>query len=160
MRLLVTLLLVSSLSACDKDADPATTTATTKTPTRTETKAPTEAPAPRPEATTTADYAALSKARYAEIKAAMEKMDDWNPIRIEGYDKAELVKFYIDSYEDDTVKGWPAHAYEKMKSFPESKPTPEQNEALSKLAAKPGTRASMFEMMMLLTPEQIETIGY
>ena len=44
-------------------------------------------------------YVILSPEKFSEIKAEMEKQDDWSPILIEGYPKNELVAFYIQSYD-------------------------------------------------------------
>ena len=67
-------------------------------------------------------YVVLSAEKFAEIKAEMEKQDDWSPILIEGYPKNELVAFYIQSYDESTILTWVDFAYNKIQSLEKLKP--------------------------------------
>lgn len=64
--------------------------------------------------------------KSAEIEAKVHLQEDRSPIIIEGYSKAELVAFYIQSYSDETIATWVDFAYKKMHRFEESKPSEEQ----------------------------------
>ncbi|MDG1332324.1 MAG: hypothetical protein P8P74_08330 [Crocinitomicaceae bacterium] len=105
-------------------------------------------------------YTVLSEEKFKEIEAKVHLQEDWNPIRVEGYSKAELVAFYIQSYSDETVSTWVDFAYKKMNRFTESKPTAEQNAEFKKLMILERTKENMHKFMMLMTTEQIETVGY
>jgi len=105
-------------------------------------------------------YVILTKEKFAEIEAEMNKQDDWSPILIEGYPKNELVAFYIQSYEDSTIATWVDWAYKKIHSFEYTKPEPHQERKLQKSKLLPRTRENTHAFMMLLTTKQIEAIGY
>ncbi|MFK7787646.1 MAG: hypothetical protein AB8B56_21165 [Crocinitomicaceae bacterium] len=105
-------------------------------------------------------YTVLSDETFKEIEAKVHQQEDWNPIRIEGYSKAELVSFYIQSYSDDIVETWADMAYKKMHRFEKANPTEKQDSEFKKLMALPRTRENMHQFMMLMTENQIETVGY
>ncbi len=109
---------------------------------------------------TSQKYLELTDAKFKEIEAEMYKQDDWNPIRIEGYSKEELVAFYIKSYGDESISNWMEFAYKKMHRFEESKPTQEQEKEFKRLMELEHNRENTFYFMMHMTPEQIETVGY
>ena len=105
-------------------------------------------------------YVVLSAEKFAEIKAEMEKQDDWSPILIEGYPKNELVAFYIQSYDESTILTWVDFAYNKIHSFDKIKPDPHQERKMQKSKLLPRTKENMHGFMMIMTTEQIEAIGY
>lgn len=105
-------------------------------------------------------YVVLSEETFKEIETKVHQQEDWNPIRIEGYSKSQLVSFYIQSYSDETVKTWADMAYKKMHRFEDANPTEKQESDFKKLMELPRTRENMHKFMMLMTTEQIETVGY
>ena len=105
-------------------------------------------------------YVVLTPEKFAEIKAEMEKQDDWTPILIEGFPKNELVAFYIQSYDESTILTWVDYAYNKVHSFDKTKPDSHQERKMQKSKLLPRTKENMHGFMMLLTIEQIEAIGY
>ena len=105
-------------------------------------------------------YVILSPEKFAAIKAEMEKQDDWSPILLEGYPKNELVAFYIQSYDESTILTWVDFAYNKIHSFDKIKLDPHQERKMQKSKLLPRTKENMHGFMMLLTVDQIETIGY
>ena len=105
-------------------------------------------------------YVILSSEKFTEIKAEMEKQDDWSPILIEGYPKNELVAFYIQSYDESTILTWVDFAYNKIHSFDKIKPDPHQERKMQKSKLLPRTKENMHGFMMIMTTEQIEAIGY
>ena len=105
-------------------------------------------------------YVVLSAEKFAEIKAEMEKQDDWSPILIEGYPKNELVAFYIQSYDESTILTWVDFAYNKIQSLEKLKPDWHQERKMQKSKLLPRTKENMHEFMMLMSIEQIEAIGY
>ena len=105
-------------------------------------------------------YVVLTPEKFAEIKAEMEKQDDWSPILIQGYPKNELVAFYIQSYDESTILTWVDYAYNKVHSFDKTKPDSHQERKMQKSKLLPRTKENMHGFMMLLTIEQIEAIGY
>lgn len=105
-------------------------------------------------------YTVLSQEKFDEIQAKVHLQEDWIPIRLEGYSKAELVSFYIQSYLETTVETWVDFAYNKMHRFEETKPTDEQEVQFLKFIDMPRTRENMHKFMMLMTYDQIETVGY
>ncbi len=90
----------------------------------------------------------------------MNKQPFWSPIKIEGYKKAELVAFYMQSYNEKTISTWVDFAYKKMQKFEKSKPTKEQIIEFEKIIKLPRTKENAFNFMMLMTKIQIETVGY
>ena len=105
-------------------------------------------------------YVILSSEKFVEIKAEMEKQDDWSPILIEGYPKNELVAFYIQSYADSTILTWVDFAYNKIHSFENTKPDAHQERKMQKSKLLPRTKENMHGFMMLMTTEQIEAVGF
>lgn len=105
-------------------------------------------------------YIEISKEKFAEIEAKMNKQPFWSPIKIEGYKKAELVAFYMQSYNEKTISTWVDFAYKKMQKFEKSKPTKEQIIEFEKIIKLPRTKENAFNFMMLMTKIQIETVGY
>ena len=105
-------------------------------------------------------YVNLSSEKFAEIKAEMEKQDDWSPILIDGYSKNELVAFYIQSYADSTILTWVDFAYNKIHSFDKIKPNPHQERKMQKSKLLPRTKENMHAFMMIMTTEQIEVVGF
>ena len=106
------------------------------------------------------EYVVLSTEKFAEIEAKMNLQDDWNPIRIEGYSKAELVAFYIQSYSDETIAIWADFAYKKIHSFEDTVPSDDQKITLKKILELPKTAENAHRFMMNMTIEQIEAVGY
>jgi len=105
-------------------------------------------------------YVVLSAEKFAEIKAEMEKQDDWSPILIEGYPKNELVAFYIQSYDESTILTWVDFAYNKIQSLEKLKPDWHQERKMQKSKLLPRTKENMHRFMMLMTTDQIEAVGY
>ena len=106
------------------------------------------------------DYVVLSEAEFKAIEADLEQQQDYIPILIEGYSKAELVAFYIQSYNEDILATWVDFAFEKIQNFEAVKPSAEQKEQLSAILKLPRNAENSFQFMMLMTTEQIETVGY
>jgi hypothetical protein len=105
-------------------------------------------------------YVILSPEKFAEIKAEMEKQDDWSPILIEGFPKNELVAFYIQSYADSTILTWVDYAYNKIHSSENTKPDAHQERKMQKSKLLPRTKENMHGFMMIMTTEQIEVVGF
>ncbi len=105
-------------------------------------------------------YIPLSKARFAEIEAAMDKQETWTPIDLKGFSKKELATFYMQSYNDKIISTWIDFAYKKMKKFNLIKENSEQDKNFNKLIKLPRNFDNAFRFMMLMTKEQIETVGY
>ena len=105
-------------------------------------------------------FTPLAPDRFQAIDAAMKQQDDWDPIRLPGFPADELVRFYIASYPPETIATWPEFAFKKLNSFPSSTPTPAQAPRLEAVLAQPAGPAKMYAFMLLLTAEQIATIGY
>lgn len=106
------------------------------------------------------EYIVLSPEQYKVIEDKMYKQEDWIPILIEGHSKAELVAFYVQSYSENTVATWVDKAYEKMHKYQTSKPSAEQDAEFKKMLDLPRTAKNMHGFMMIMTAEQIETVGY
>ncbi len=105
-------------------------------------------------------YVPISKALFDKINADMEKQDDWIPIKIGGYTKKELVAFYIQSYNDNILSTWADFAYKKMKRFNMIEENSTQNKQFQKIMELPRNAENSFRFMMIMTKEQIETVGY
>ena len=105
-------------------------------------------------------YTVISDEKFAEIEANVFLQEDWSPIILEGYPKAELVAFYIQSYSDETIATWADFAYKKMHRFEESTPSSEQEIAFKELLDLPRSAENAHQFMMLMTTSQIETVGY
>ncbi len=106
------------------------------------------------------EYVILSPEQYKVIEDKMFKQEDWIPILIEGHTKAELVAFYVQSYSENTIATWVDKAYEKMHKYQTSKPSEEQDAEFKKILDLPRTAKNMHGFMMIMTAEQIETVGY
>ncbi len=106
------------------------------------------------------EYIVLSAEKYKEIEEKMFEMDDWIPIAIEGYSKAELVAFYIQSYSEESISTWVDFAYKKMKNSPNVKPTAQQEPEFQKILKLPRGPENTHKFMMLMTRDQIEYVGY
>lgn len=106
------------------------------------------------------EYVILSPEQYKVIEDKMFKQEDWIPILIEGHTKAELVAFYVQSYSENTIATWVDKAYEKMHKYQTSKPSEEQDVEFKKILDLPRTAKNMHGFMMIMTAEQIETVGY
>ena len=105
-------------------------------------------------------YVVLTPEKFAEIKAEMEKQDDWSPILIQGYPKNELVAFYIQSYDESTILTWVDYAYNNIHGSENTKSDAHQERKMQKSKLLPRTKENMHAFMMLLTTEQIEVIGF
>ncbi|MEM9981073.1 MAG: hypothetical protein AAF734_01175 [Bacteroidota bacterium] len=105
-------------------------------------------------------YQVFSEEKFKEIETEYENRDIEQPIELEGYTKAELVSFYVQSYNDEQIKDWVDFAYDKMHNFQESDPTYEQEMSFREVLALPRTRENMHAFIMLMTKEQIEVVGY
>lgn len=103
-------------------------------------------------------YIILTDEKFKEIESKMELQDDWNPIIIKGYSKAELVAFYVQTYSDETIATWVDFAYKKILNFENI--SPEQDAAFQKVLGLPRSKENAHRFMMLMTTEQIETVGY
>ena len=90
----------------------------------------------------------------------MYLQEDWIPILIEGFSKSELVAFYIQSYSDKTISTWVEFAYNKMSKFESIKPSAEQDIEFKKIIGLPRNAENMYKFMMIMTEEQIESVGY
>ena len=108
----------------------------------------------------TLKYIPLSKVRFAEIESAMEKQATWTPIDLKGFSKKELVTFYMQSYNDKIISTWVDFAYKKMKKFNLIKENSEEDKNFNKLIKLPRNFDNAFRFMMLMTKEQVETVGY
>lgn len=107
------------------------------------------------------NYVILSTEKYNEIDAKQD-LQNGDPITIKGYTKEELVAFYIQKYSKskEIISSWVDFAFKKMHSFEESKPTAQQDIEFRKILDLPRTSENAYYFMMLMTVEQIKTVGY
>lgn len=103
-------------------------------------------------------YQSINTEKFEEIQKAVYDQDDWNPIVLVGYSKSELVAFYTQKYDDDSIKDWIDWAYEKMEDY--SPPSADQDIEFRKILDLPRTRENMYYFMMIMTIDQISTVGY
>lgn len=90
----------------------------------------------------------------------MEKQATWAPIKLKGFNKKELATFYMQSYNDEIISTWVDFAYKKMKRFKLIVENSEQDKNFNKLIKLPRNFDNSFRFMMLMTKEQIRTVGY
>ncbi len=94
----------------------------------------------------------LSKERLI----AIDKLEgEWD-----GLSKDDIIKFTIQTYPQKYIDTYMALVIKKLKNFPKVLPTNEQEKAWQKHLTGPQTRQSVYEFMMLMTKEQILTVGY
>ena len=104
-------------------------------------------------------YISISNERFNEIENLLDSCKQ-NLSNLKGCTKEELVKFYIQSYSDETINKWIDWAYKKMKSFEDSSPTEEQDVEFKKLLDLPRNKNNMLKFMMVMKTEQIQIVGY
>ncbi len=97
-------------------------------------------------------FVPLTKDRLSEIE--QQEVD------FEKMSKEEIAKLIVQTYKDEWIRKEMSFAYEKIKKFPHSKPSAEQEVALSKKLTGPQNRQAVYEFLLLMTKEQLMVVGY
>lgn len=105
-------------------------------------------------------YTPLTDERFNQIEDLANQMEDLIPIRIKDVPRDELIKFYIQSYNDKIINTWMDFAYKKMTKFNLVELGSLQDKTFKTLMESEQNRANMFKFMSTMTDKQIETVGY
>lgn len=105
-------------------------------------------------------YSALSEHRFNQIEDLLNQQAIYIPIIIKDVPRDELIKFYIQSYDDETISKWTNNAYKKMLSNKLIEIGSAQDKKLKSLMKTEQTKDNMYQFMQLLTDEQIMSVGY
>lgn len=105
-------------------------------------------------------YTPLTEERYNKIEDLANEMEILIPIRIENEPREDLIKFYIQTYNDKIVSSWMDFAYKKMTKFNLIESGSVQDDTFKSLMKKEQNRANLFLFMSAMTDNQIETVGF
>lgn len=105
-------------------------------------------------------YVPMTTERFVEISDMKDQQGCLQPIYIKGVERAELLAYYIKSYDEKEFETWVDRAFDKMNNSPESKPGAEQVKKFEKIMKLPRCAENTFKFMCIMTDVQLETVGY
>ncbi len=105
-------------------------------------------------------YTPLNEERFNQIEDLANELEVLIPIKIQNVPREELIKFYIQSYNDRIISTWMDFAYKKMTKFNLITINSIQDKTFKKLMQLEQNKANMFLFMTKMTNEQIATVGY
>ncbi|MDH5679951.1 MAG: hypothetical protein OEZ36_00070 [Spirochaetota bacterium] len=103
-------------------------------------------------------YKPLDKSLVNEMTAQYQRDKLDHPLDLKGYSRPQIITFCAQTVPADWVKRWPGFAYRKLQKY--NKVSGDQEKALRQLLRLERNRASIYKFMLLLTDEQIKTVGY
>lgn len=105
-------------------------------------------------------YTPLTEERFNQIEDHANELEDLIPINIQNVPREELIKFYIQSYNDRIISTWMDFAYKKMTKLNLLTKDSTQDKTFKKLMQLEQNKANMFLFMTKMTNEQIAAVGY
>lgn len=105
-------------------------------------------------------YTPLTEERFNQIEDYANELEDLIPINIQNVPREELIKFYIQSYNDRIISTWMDFAYKKMTKLNLLTKDSTQDKTFKKLMQLEQNKANMFLFMTKMTNEQIAAVGY
>lgn len=112
------------------------------------------------DAISSSNYTPLPDSRFNHIEDLLNQQAAYIPILIKDVPKNELITFYIQSYGDNIISNWTQTAYKKLLLNKLIEVDSVQDKKLKSLMSKEQTKDIMYQFMLLMTEEQIISVGY